>query len=56
MLGAVLCLGVHSTFFGPIKYAILPQHLHADEVLGGTGLVEAGTYIAILLGTIARRL
>ena len=45
-------MGVHSTFFGPIKYAILPQHLHKDEVLGGTGLVEAGTYIAILLGTI----
>jgi predicted MFS family arabinose efflux permease len=45
-------MGVHSTFFGPIKYAILPQHLEEDEVLGGTGLVEAGTYIAILLGTI----
>ena len=39
-LGAVLFLGVHSTFFGPIKYAILPQHLHDDEVLGGTGLVD----------------
>ena len=52
MLGAVLFLGVHSTFFGPIKYAILPQHLHEDEVLGGTGLVEAATYIAILLGTV----
>ena len=45
-------MGIHSTFFGPIKYAILPQHLHKDEVLGGTGLVEAGTYIAILGGTI----
>jgi predicted MFS family arabinose efflux permease len=45
-------MGVHSTFFGPIKYAILPQHLHEDEVLAGTGLVEAGTYIAILAGTI----
>jgi MFS family permease len=45
-------MGVHSTFFGPIKYAILPQHLRHDEVLGGTGLVEAGTYIAILGGTI----
>jgi MFS family permease len=52
MLGAVLAMGVHSTFFGPIKYAILPQHLKPDEVLGGTGLVEAGTYIAILAGTI----
>src|SRR3546814_16136098 len=43
----------HSTFFGPIKYAILPQHLQDDEVLSGTGWVEAGTYIAILGGTIA---
>jgi MFS family permease len=52
MLAAVFAMGIHSTFFGPIKYAILPQHLQRDEVLGGTGLVEAGTYIAILLGTI----
>jgi MFS family permease len=52
MLLALLAMGVHSTFFGPIKYAILPQHLHDDEVLGGTGLVEAGTYLAILGGTI----
>jgi len=52
MLIAVAAMGVHSTFFGPIKYAILPQHLHKDEVLGGTGLVEAGTYLAILGGTI----
>lgn len=52
MLAALFAMGVHSTFFGPIKYAILPQHLAPDEVLGGTGLVEAGTYIAILGGTI----
>ncbi|MBB3692801.1 MFS transporter [Sphingomonas sp. BK580] len=52
MLTAVTGLGVHSTFFGPIKYAILPQHLEEDDVLGGTGLVEAGTYLSILLGTI----
>jgi MFS family permease len=52
MLAAVFAMGVHSTFFGPIKYAILPQHMQKDEVLGATGLVEAGTYIAILLGTI----
>jgi len=52
MLGAVLLLGIHSTFFGPIKYAILPQHLRPCDVLGGTGLVEAGTYLAILLGTV----
>ncbi len=52
MMVALFAMGVHSTFFGPIKYAILPQHLSSDEVLGGTGLVEAGTYIAILAGTI----
>ena len=52
MLLALFAMGVHSTFFGPIKYAILPQHLKKEEVLAGTGLVEAGTYIAILTGTI----
>ncbi len=52
MMLALFAMGIHSTFFGPIKYAILPQHLKNDEVLAGTGLVEAGTYIAILAGTI----
>lgn len=52
MLLALFAMGVHSTFFGPIKYAILPQHLGEKDVLAGTGLVEAGTYVAILLGTI----
>ena len=52
MFLALFAMGIHSTFFGPIKYGILPQHLKDDEVLGGTGLVEAGTYIAILTGTI----
>ena len=52
MLFALFLTGVQSTFLGPIKYAILPQHLRKDEVLAGTGLVEAGTYIAILAGTI----
>ncbi|HET6536648.1 MAG TPA: MFS transporter [Sphingopyxis sp.] len=52
MLVTLFAMGVHSTFFGPIKYAILPQHLQEDEVLAGTGWVEAGTYIAILGGTI----
>jgi MFS family permease len=52
LLVALTAMGVHSTFFGPIKYAILPQHLRSDEVLGGTGLVEAGTYIGILGGTL----
>jgi predicted MFS family arabinose efflux permease len=52
MLLALFAMGIHSTFFGPIKYAILPQHLKQGEVLAGTGLVEAGTYMAILAGTI----
>ena len=45
-------MGIHSTFFGPIKYAILPVQLHKDQLLGATALVEASTFIAILLGTI----
>jgi 1-acyl-sn-glycerol-3-phosphate acyltransferase len=50
---ALALLGVHSTLFGPVKYAILPQHLRDDELVGGNGLVEMGTFVAILLGTIA---
>lgn len=50
LLGALFLLGVHSAFFGPIKYAILPQHLRPGEIMGGTGLVEAGTFLAILGG------
>jgi 1-acyl-sn-glycerol-3-phosphate acyltransferase len=46
-------MGVHSTLFGPVKYAILPQHLKVEELVGGNGLVGMGTFIAILLGTIA---
>lgn len=49
---ALALLGIHSTLFGPVKYAILPQHLTPDELVGGNGLVEAGTFVAILLGTI----
>ncbi len=45
-------LGVHSTLFGPVKYAILPQTLESRELIGGNGLVEMGTFVAILLGTI----
>jgi predicted MFS family arabinose efflux permease len=52
LLAALFAMGVHSSFMGPIKYAILPQHLNKEEVLSGTGLVEAGTYLAILVGTI----
>ena len=49
---ALFCMGVHSTFFGPIKYALLPQHLAPAELLTGNAYIEAGTFLAILLGTI----
>jgi 1-acyl-sn-glycerol-3-phosphate acyltransferase len=45
-------MGVHSTIFGPVKYSILPQTLRPDELIGGNGLVEMGTFVAILLGEI----
>jgi 1-acyl-sn-glycerol-3-phosphate acyltransferase len=53
LLGALFLLGLHSTLFGPVKYAILPQHLHQDELVGGNALIEAGTFVAILIGTLA---
>jgi MFS family permease len=46
-------MGMHSTLFGPVKYAYLPQHLRSGELVGGNGIVESGTFVAILLGTIA---
>jgi len=52
LLVVLFLASTQSAFLGPIKYAILPQQLKKDEVLSGTGLVEAGTYIAILGGTI----
>lgn len=45
-------MGAQSTFFGPLKFSILPQHLKEDELVAGNGLVSAGTYIAILSGTL----
>jgi len=52
LLTALFLMGCHSTLFGPVKYAILPQHLAASELIGGNALIEAGTFVAILLGTI----
>lgn len=52
LLAALFLLGTQATFFGPIKYSILPQHLKESELLGGNGLIEMGTFIAILLGTL----
>lgn len=53
LLAALFLLGLQSALFGPVKYAILPQHLHADELVGGNALIEAGTFVAILIGTLA---
>ncbi len=50
LLGCLFLMGIHSTLFGPVKYSILPQHLRDSEVMGGAGLIEAGTFIAILAG------
>ncbi len=49
---ALLLMGCHSTLFSPAKYAVMPQHLHASELVGGNGLVEMGTFAAILMGTV----
>jgi len=52
LLLVLFLMGLQSTVFGPIKYGLLPQHLTEDELMGGNGLVESGTFIAILIGTI----
>jgi len=53
LLALLFVMGIVAAFFGPLKYAILPDLLAPDELLLGNALVEAGTFIAILLGTIA---
>jgi len=52
MLLALFAMGTHSALFGPVKYSIMPQALRDDELVGGNGLVEMGTFLAILAGTI----
>ncbi|MCD6061993.1 MAG: putative acyltransferase family protein [Moraxellaceae bacterium] len=52
LISALFLLGIHSTLFGPIKYSILPQTLRSDELVGGNALVETGTSLAILFGSI----
>jgi len=52
LLVVLFLMGLHSTMFGPIKYSILPQALHPEELVGGNGLVETGTALAILFGMI----
>jgi 1-acyl-sn-glycerol-3-phosphate acyltransferase len=52
MFIALFAMGTQSAIFGPVKYSILPQALHDDELIGGNGLIEMGTFLAILAGTI----
>lgn len=52
LLAVLLLMGFQSTLFGPVKYAYLPQQLEVTELVGGNALVEAGTYLAIILGLI----
>ncbi|MCW5298134.1 MFS transporter [Herbaspirillum lusitanum] len=49
---AVAGMGVHSTIFGPVKYAYLPQQLKPQELIGGNGVIEMGTFVGILLGEV----
>ncbi|MEP7138241.1 MAG: MFS transporter [Caldimonas sp.] len=53
LLACVFLMGLHSTIFGPVKFAYLPQHLSERELTGGNGMVEMGTFVAILLGQVA---
>jgi len=53
LLAVLFCMGLQSTFFGPIKYSIIPQHLPSRELVSGNALVEMGTFLAILLGSIS---
>lgn len=52
LLGALFCMGIHSAFFGPAKYSILPDILSKENLLKGNGYIEAGTFFAIMLGTL----
>ncbi|MGE8318992.1 MAG: MFS transporter, partial [Comamonas sp.] len=52
LLVCVFLMGLHSTLFGPVKYALLPQVLRDDELTGGNGMIEMGTFVAILLGNV----
>jgi 1-acyl-sn-glycerol-3-phosphate acyltransferase len=52
LVTALFLMGLHSTLFGPVKYAYLPQHLQPQELVGGNGMVEMGTFVAILIGQV----
>ncbi|MEI8170563.1 MAG: MFS transporter [Rhodoferax sp.] len=52
LLACIFAMGCHSAFFGPVKYSLLPRVLHQDELTGGNGLLEMGTFLSILGGTL----
>lgn len=52
LMSILFLMGIQSSFFGPVKYGILPEKLEQDELISGNGLIEAGTFLAILIGTI----
>lgn len=52
LVTALFLMGMHSTLFGPVKYAYLPQQLKQEELIGGNGMIEMGTFVAILIGEV----
>jgi len=52
LVAGVVGMGLHSTVFGPVKYAYLPQQLRPEELIGGNGIIEMGTFVGILLGEV----
>ncbi|MBS0272702.1 MAG: acyl-[ACP]--phospholipid O-acyltransferase [Proteobacteria bacterium] len=52
LLGAIFFMGAHAAFFGPVKYSILPDILSPEKILSGNGYIEAGTFLAIMIGTL----
>jgi 1-acyl-sn-glycerol-3-phosphate acyltransferase len=52
LIAAVVGMGIHSTLFGPVKYAYLPQQLKPEELIGGNGVTEMGTFVGILMGEV----
>jgi 1-acyl-sn-glycerol-3-phosphate acyltransferase len=52
LIGAIVGMGLHSAIFGPVKFSYMPQHLKTEELMGGNGVVEMGTFVGILLGEV----
>lgn len=52
LVGCIVLMGIHSAFFGPIKYSIIPEHLRKDELIAANGYIESTTFLTILIGTL----